>query len=155
MNEVWAEMGGMLIATEGINLTFGHEVVDPITWEVKNVRELSWPSNEEWATMIGMIIAFKAVKPGMWNQLTSKLNDWTLIICRTMDWKNPVIRNTKTWALVPLKDLHKKTDIIGSEEGTRRQEPENKNQRKSEENRQNEWRENEWWENRWRENEWW
>jgi hypothetical protein len=39
------------------------------------VRELAWPSNEEWATMIGMIIAFRAVQPGMRRKLTEKLND--------------------------------------------------------------------------------
>jgi hypothetical protein len=46
--------------------------------------------------MIGMIIAFKAVKPGMWRNLADKLNDGTLIVCRTENRKNPVIRNTKT-----------------------------------------------------------
>ena len=114
MNEAWAEMAGMLIATEGINLTFWHEVVDPITWEVENVRELAWPSNEEWATMIGMIIAFRAVQPGMRRKLTEKLNDWTLVVCRTKNRKEPAIRNVKTWEIILLKNLPNQTGIIES-----------------------------------------
>jgi len=116
--EVVTELWWMLAAEQVINLTFWHDVIDPETWEVHREHSLVAPTQQELCQMIGMIIAFKMVKPTFWAKVESKLNNWTLEICRTENRKNPVVRNTETWLIVPLKDLPNNTEILKSQRRT-------------------------------------
>lgn len=102
----------MLAAEQAINLTFGHDILDPVTGEVTTEHKLRRPDNQEWATMIGMILAFQVIKPNLYGRLTQKLNNGTLEIYRTTDPKNPRIKNNNTGESIPLKELPQNSDFI-------------------------------------------
>lgn len=59
----------MLGAEQAINLTFGHDVIDRETGEIHTERTLNAPTQEDLIQIIGMILAFKAVKPTLWHKI--------------------------------------------------------------------------------------
>ena len=94
------EMGSMLAAEQTINFVFWHDIVNPETWEIEKSRKPELPTQQELTQMIGMILAFKMVKPWIWEELTKKLNKWTLEICRSVKPNEILVRNPKTWEIV-------------------------------------------------------
>ncbi len=94
------EMGSMLAAEQTINFVFWHDIVNPETWEIEKSRKPELPTQQELTQMIGMILAFKMVKPWLWQQYTQKLNEWTLEICRSVKANEILVRNPKTWEIV-------------------------------------------------------
>lgn len=103
--QVVTELTTMLWAEEIINITFWHDVVDPDTKKVHKERTLARPTQEELCQTVGMILAFKAVKPQLWAKYEQQLNDWTLEICRSTKVNEVLLRNTKTWEIKKIKDL--------------------------------------------------
>lgn len=94
------EMGSMLAAEQTINFVFWHDIVNPETWEIEKSRKPELPTKQELTQIIGMILAFKMVKPWIWQKYTQKLNDWTLEICRSVKPNEILVRNPKTWEIV-------------------------------------------------------
>lgn len=125
-NNVGAELGAMLIAEQVMNLTFGHDVLDPVTWEITTERALRRPDNQEWATMIGMILAFQVIKPNLYERLTQRLNNWTLEIYRTTNPNNPRIKNTITGETIPLKEVPQKAESFLNEKKSEKTQKEQK-----------------------------
>lgn len=53
--------------------------------------------------MIGMILAFKMVKPTLWHRIEQKMNHGTLEICRSVNPKEVLIRDKTSQKVVPLQ----------------------------------------------------
>ena len=102
--DVVTEMWTMLAAEQVINFTFGHDVIDSETWEIRKER-FHAPTQEEIIQMVWMIIAFKMVKPSLWHNIEKKLNEWTLEICRWTGKNEIVLRDPKTWKTEKLQNL--------------------------------------------------
>ena len=100
ISETWK----MLLAEQAINLVFWHDIVDPETWGVKKER-FHLPTQQEIIQMIGMILAFKAVKPGIRQKYAQKLNDGTLEICRWVKKNQTLLRDPITWKVEDLQTL--------------------------------------------------
>lgn len=60
--QVASELWAMLAAEQAINFSFGHDVIDPKTWEVHTERSPHAPTQQDLIQMIGMILAFKMVQ---------------------------------------------------------------------------------------------
>jgi hypothetical protein len=54
--------------------------------------------------MIGMILAFKMVKPTLWHRIEQKMNNGTLEICRSINPKQVLIRDKTSQKVVPLQE---------------------------------------------------
>lgn len=54
--------------------------------------------------MIGMILAFKMVKPTLWHRIEQKMNNGTLEICRSVNPKEVLIRDKTSQKIVPLQE---------------------------------------------------
>lgn len=102
---VVTELGTMLWAEQVINVTFGHDVIDPETWEIHTERTLVAPTQEELCQTVWMILAFKMVKPWLWHKYEQKLNNWTMEICRSVKKNEVLIRNIKTWKVEKIQDI--------------------------------------------------
>jgi len=100
-----SELWGMLAAEQWMNFIFWHDIVDPETWEVVTSNSLTCPTQEEWIQMIGMLLAFKAVKPWLWQRYAQRLNDGTLEICRWVKKNEVLIRDPQTWRVERVQDL--------------------------------------------------
>lgn len=97
-----SEAVAMFWAEQGMNFTFGHDVINPETGEVETSRSLQWPTQQERIQMIWMLLAFKAVKPQAWTKIEKRLNDGTLEICRSTKKNEILLRDTKTWKVEKL-----------------------------------------------------
>ena len=53
--------------------------------------------------MIGMILAFKMVKPALWHRIEQKMNNGTLEICRSVNKNEILIRDKASQKIVPLQ----------------------------------------------------
>ena len=53
--------------------------------------------------MIGMILAFKMVKPTLWHRIEEKMNKGTLEICRSVNPKEVLVRDKVSQKVVPLQ----------------------------------------------------
>lgn len=53
--------------------------------------------------MIGMILAFKMVRPGLWHRIEQKMNNGTLEICRSVNPKEVLVRDKVSQKVVPLQ----------------------------------------------------
>ena len=53
--------------------------------------------------MIGMILAFKMVKPTLWHRIEQKMNHGTLEICRSVNPKEVLVRDKVSQKVVPLQ----------------------------------------------------
>ena len=102
--QVASELWAMIAAEQAINLTFGHDVIDPETWEVKTERSLHAPTQQDLIQMIGMILAFKHVKPTLWHRIEQKMNNETLEICRSVNPKEVLVRDKVSQKVVPLQE---------------------------------------------------
>ena len=102
--QVASELWAMIAAEQAINLTFGHDVIDPETWEVKTERSLHAPTQQDLIQMIGMILAFKMVKPALWHRIEQKMNNGTLEICRSVNPKEVLVRDRVSQKVVPLQE---------------------------------------------------
>ena len=101
--QVASELWAMLAAEQAINFSFGHDVIDPKTWEVKTERSLLAPTQQDLIQMIGMILAFKMVKPALWHRIEQKMNNGTLEICRSVNPKEVLVRDKVSQKVVPLQ----------------------------------------------------
>ena len=101
--QVASELWAMLAAEQAINFSFGHDVIDPETWEVKTERSLRAPTQQDLIQMIGMILAFKMVRPGLWHRIEQKMNNGTLEICRSVNPKEVLVRDKTSQKVVPLQ----------------------------------------------------
>ena len=101
--QVASELWAMLVAEQAINFSFGHDVIDPKTWEVKTERSLHAPTQQDLIQMIGMILAFKMVKPALWHRIEQKMNNGTLEICRSVNKNEILIRDKASQKIVPLQ----------------------------------------------------
>jgi hypothetical protein len=54
--------------------------------------------------MIGMILAFKHVKPTLWHRIEQKMNNETLEICRSVNPKEVLVRDKVSQKVVPLQE---------------------------------------------------
>ena len=54
--------------------------------------------------MIGMILAFKHVKPTLWHRIEQKMNNGTLEICRSVNPKEVLVRDKVSQKVVPLQE---------------------------------------------------
>lgn len=54
--------------------------------------------------MIGMILAFKMVKPTLWHRIEEKMNKGTLEICRSVKKNEVLIRDKTSQKVVPLQE---------------------------------------------------
>ena len=118
---VWtfgAELTAMLAAEESMNFVFWHEVINPITWEITNEHSLSRPTNEEWWTMVGLILAMRVVKPLTWPKIKNKIQ-----IYRD-NFKRLFVR-TPSWRPVPLNEAANNPDILTEWENWNTPEPVN------------------------------
>jgi len=97
---LWSEIWTMLASEQVINLTFWYDVVDPETWEVHTERSLQAPTQADLIQMIGMVLAFKMVKPQLWAKYEQKLSEWTLEICRSTVSGEFLFRTPEKW-LIP------------------------------------------------------
>jgi len=105
LESVGTETAAMMLAEQSMNITFWHDVINPETWEIETSRSLTWPTKEERCQMIGMILAFKAVRPTFWHNIEQKLNNWTLEICRSTKKWEFLVRDTKTWGIKSLQKM--------------------------------------------------
>ena len=101
--QVASELWAMLAAEQAINFSFGHDVIDPKTWEVHTERSLLAPTQQDLIQMIGMILAFKMVKPALWHRIEQKMNNGTLEICRSVNPKEVLVRDKVSQKVVPLQ----------------------------------------------------
>lgn len=101
--QVASELWAMLVAEQAINFSFGHDVINPKTWEVKTERSLLAPTQQDLIQMIGMILAFKMVKPTLWHRIEEKMNKGTLEICRSVNPKEVLVRDKVSQKVVPLQ----------------------------------------------------
>ena len=101
--QVASELWAMLAAEQAINFSFGHDVIDPTTWEVHTERSLHAPTQQDLIQMIGMILAFKMVKPALWHRIEQKMNNGTLEICRSVNPKEVLVRDKTSQKVVPLQ----------------------------------------------------
>lgn len=102
--QVASELWAMIAAEQAINLTFGHDVIDPETWEVKTEKSLHAPTQQDLIQMIGMILAFKMVKPTLWHRIEQKMNNGTLEICRSINPKEVLVRDKASQKVIPLQE---------------------------------------------------
>ena len=102
--QVASELWAMIAAEQAINLTFGHDVIDPETWEVKTERSLHAPTQQDLIQMIGMILAFKHIKPTLWHRIEQKMNNGTLEICRSINPKEVLVRDKASQKVIPLQE---------------------------------------------------
>jgi len=54
--------------------------------------------------MIGMILAFKMVRPGLWHRIEQKMNSGTLEICRSVKKNEVLIRDKTSQKVVLLQE---------------------------------------------------
>lgn len=101
--QVVSELWAMLAAEQAINFSFGHDVIDPKTWEVHTERSADAPTQQDLIQMIGMILAFKMVKPTLWHRIEQKMNHGTLEICRSVNPKEVLVRDKVSQKVVPLQ----------------------------------------------------
>lgn len=101
--QVASELWAMFVAEQAINFCFGHDVIDPKTWEVKTETSLHAPTQQDLIQMIGMILAFKMVKPALWHRIEQKMNNGTLEICRSVNPKEVLVRDKVSQKVVPLQ----------------------------------------------------
>ena len=101
--QVVSELWAMLAAEQAINFSFGHDVINPKTWEVHTERSLQAPTQQDLIQMIGMILAFKMVKPALWHRIEQKMNNGTLEICRSINPKEVLVRDRVSQKVVPLQ----------------------------------------------------
>ena len=101
--QVASELWAMLVAEQAINFSFGHDVIDPKTWEVHTERSPHAPTQQDLIQMIGMILAFKMVKPALWHRIEQKMNNGTLEICRSVNPKEVLVRDKVSQKVVPLQ----------------------------------------------------
>ena len=101
--QVASELWAMLAAEQAINFSFGHDVIDPKTWEVHTERSPHRPKQQDLIQMIGMILAFKMVKPTLWHRIEQKMNHGTLEICRSVNPKEVLVRDKVSQKVVPLQ----------------------------------------------------
>ena len=101
--QVASELWAMIAAEQAINFSFGHDVIDPTTWEVHTERSLLAPTQQDLIQMIGMILAFKMVKPALWHRIEQKMNNGTLEICRSVNPKEVLVRDKVSQKVVPLQ----------------------------------------------------
>ena len=104
--EIAKELSAMFAAEQVINFTFGHDIIDPETGEVTSERGFHMPNEQEWATMIGMILALKVANPTLWGKIHQNLNNGTIKICKSITWKT-VLHNAKNNKIVNLNNLAK------------------------------------------------
>ena len=104
--EIAKELSAMFAAEQVINFTFGHDIIDPETGEVTTERGFHMPNEQEWATMIGMILALKVANPTLWGKIHQNLNNGTIKICKSITWKT-VLYNPKNNKIVDLNNLAK------------------------------------------------
>lgn len=102
--QVASELWAMIAAEQAINFSFGHDVIDPTTWEVHTERSLHAPTQQDLIQMIGMILAFKHVKPTLWHRIEQKMNNGTLEICRSVNPKEVLVRDKVSQKVVPLQE---------------------------------------------------
>ena len=101
---VVAEMWSMLAAEQAINITFWHDVYDPETWKfLRTEHGFAAPTQEELIQMVWMILAFKAVRPKVWEKIEKKLNEWTAQIWMTAK-RDFIIYDKSAWTVQKLKD---------------------------------------------------
>ena len=101
--QVASELWAMLVAEQAINFCFGHDVIDPKTWEVHTEISPHAPTQQDLIQMIGMILAFKMVKPALWHRIEQKMNNGTLEICRSVNPKEVLVRDKVSQKVVPLQ----------------------------------------------------
>ncbi len=101
--QVASELWAMLVAEQAINFSFGHDVIDPKTWKVHTERSPHAPTQQDLIQMIGMILAFKMVKPALWHRIEQKMNSGTLEICRSVKKNEVLIRDKTSQKVVPLQ----------------------------------------------------
>ena len=94
----------MFAAEQVINFTFGHDTINQETGEITTERGFHMPNEQEWATMIGMILALKVANPTLWGKIHQNLNNGTIKICKSIDWKT-VLHNAKNNKIVDLNNL--------------------------------------------------
>ena len=104
--EIAKELSAMFAAEQVINFTFGHDIINPETGEITTERGFHMPNEQEWATMIGMILALKVANPTLWGKIHQNLNNGTIKICKSIRWKT-VLQNTKNNKIVDLNNLAK------------------------------------------------
>lgn len=54
--------------------------------------------------MIGMILAFKHIKPTLWHRIEQKMNNGTLEICRSINPKEVLVRDKASQKVIPLQE---------------------------------------------------
>lgn len=101
--QVASELWAMIAAEQAINFSFGHDVIDPKTWEVHTEKSIHAPTQQDLIQMIGMILAFKHVNPTLWHRIEQKMNNRTLEICRSVNPKEVLIRDKTSQKVVPLQ----------------------------------------------------
>ena len=104
--EIAKELSAMFAAEQMINFTFGHDIINPETGEVTTEIGFHMPNEQEWATMIGMILALKVANPTLWGKIHQNLNNGTIKICKSIKWKT-VLYNPKNNKIVDLNNLAK------------------------------------------------
>ena len=104
--EIAKELSAMFAAEQVINFTFGHDTINQETGEITTERGFHMPNEQEWATMIGMILALKVANPTLWGKIHQNLNNGTIKICKSIRWKT-VLQNTKNNKIVDLNNLAK------------------------------------------------
>lgn len=104
--EIAKELSAMFAAEQVINFTFGHDIINPETGEVTTEIGFHMPNEQEWATMIGMILALKVANPTLWGKIHQNLNNGTIKICKSIRWKT-VLHNAKNNKIVDLNNLAK------------------------------------------------
>lgn len=104
--EIAKELSAMFAAEQVINFTFGHDTINQETGEITTERGFHMPNEQEWATMIGMILALKVANPTLWGKIHQNLNNGTIKICKSIKWKT-VLHNAKNNKIVDLNNLAK------------------------------------------------
>ena len=104
--EIAKELSAMFAAEQVINFTFGHDTINQETGEITTERGFHMPNEQEWATMIGMILALKVANPTLWGKIHQNLNNGTIKICKSINWKT-VLHNDKNNKIVDLNNLAK------------------------------------------------
>lgn len=104
--EIAKELSAMFAAEQVINFTFGHDTINQETGEITTERGFHMPNEQEWATMIGMILALKVANPTLWGKIHQNLNNGTIKICKSIKWKT-VLHNDKNNKIVDLNNLAK------------------------------------------------
>lgn len=102
--EIAKELSAMFAAEQVINFTFGHDTINQETGEITTERGFHMPNEQEWATMIGMILALKVANPTLWGKIHQNLNNGTIKICKSIKWKT-VLYNPKNNKIVDLNNL--------------------------------------------------